>query len=115
MGRDIRSLNLWLPLTHCGGTTGSPGMDLLPRRLWRILSPEGATFDWSVAPARIDQAFPDTPPVSPVFRPGDALFFDHFLLHRTQYREDLKRGRLAIETWFFARSRAPENQLPLAW
>lgn len=115
MGRDIRSLNLWIPLTHCGGASGAPGMDILPRRLWQVLSPKGATFDWSVDPARVAEAFPETPPVSPVFRPGDALFFDHFLLHRTQYRDDLTRSRLAIETWFFARSQAPENQVPLAW
>ena len=115
MGRHIRSLNLWLPLTRCGGTSGAPDMDIVPRRLHDIVAAENALFDWSVDPERVRREFSDTPPVSPVFEPGDALFFDHFLLHRTQYRPGFERQRYAIETWFFGLHSAPQNQVPLAW
>lgn len=115
MGADISSLNLWLPLTRCGGDTGAPGMDLVPLRLWEIVSADGAMFDWSVDPEQVQHRFPGSPPISPVFEPGDALFFDHFLLHRTQYRPQFAHPRYAIETWFFGRGSAPCNQVPLAW
>ena len=115
MGTDISSLNLWIPLTRCGGNTGAPGMDVVPLRLTEIVTAEGAMFDWSVNPEQVQQRFLDTPPVSPVFEPGDALFFDHFFLHRTQYRQQFERPRYAIETWFFGRHSAPHNQVPLAW
>ena len=115
MGTDISSLNLWIPLTHCGGNTGAPGMDLVPVRLQEIVTAEGAIFEWSVDQEQVMKRFSATPPVSPVFEPGDALFFDHFFLHRTQYLQQFDRGRYAIETWFFGRGSAPCNQVPLTW
>jgi hypothetical protein len=51
----------------------------------------------------------------PVFNAGDAFFFDHFYLHRTQYRTDFTKLRYAVETWFFGASSFPKNQIPLAW
>lgn len=115
MGADINSVNLWIPLTRCGGDSGAPGMDLIPLRLREIVGAEGAMFDWSVNPEQLQQRFRSTPPTSPVFEPGDALFFDHLFLHRTQYREQFERPRYAIETWFFGRHSAPRNQVPLTW
>lgn len=115
MGADINSLNLWIPLSRCGGDTGAPGMDVIPLRLHEIVAAEGATFDWSVDPRRVQRGFRGAAPISPVFEPGDALFFDHFFLHRTQYRQQFERPRYAIETWFFGRHRAPYKQVPLAW
>lgn len=115
MGADISSLNLWLPLTRCGGNTGAPGMDVIPLCLREIVAAEDAMFDWSVNPEQVQQRFLGTPSISPVFEPGDALFFDHFFLHRTQYRQHFERPRYAIETWFFGRNSAPHNQVPLTW
>lgn len=115
MGTDINSLNMWIPLTHCGGDTGAPGMDLLPIRLEHILSADGAVFDWSVKLEENSTHLGNTSWVSPVFNPGDALFFDHLFLHRTQYRPSFERPRHAIETWFFGSSCAPRNQIPLYW
>ena len=115
MGQDIKSLNVWIPLTRCGGASGAPGMDIVPRRLHDIVGAKDALFDWSVNPGQINQQFPDTPPISPLFYAGDALLFDHLLLHRTQYRPEFERPRHAIETWFFGCSSAPSNQVPLAW
>ncbi len=57
-----------------------------------------------------------SPVVQPHFRPGDALFFDGLLLHRsTQPPPALPGRRYAIETWFFRPSRFPAHQeVPLS-
>ncbi len=115
MGTDINSLNLWIPLTECGGETGAPGMDVVPRRLYDIATAEGATFDWSVSDEHVKRGAFETLPVAPVFQPGDAFFFDHLYLHRTQSRDDFTRVRYAIETWFFGSTTFPKDQVPVQW
>lgn len=115
MGTDINSINMWLPLSVCGGDTGAPGMDLVPRRMNQIASAEGAQFNWSVSDSLIGDRFSSNQPISPIFDIGDVLFFDHFYLHRTQFRPDFSKIRYAVETWFFGESSFPKNQLPLAW
>lgn len=114
MGTDINSINMWIPLTKCGGETGAPGMDVVPLRLNDIASAEGAQFHWSVSDSQAN-SFGGVEPVAPVFNAGDAFFFDHFYLHRTQYRTDFTKLRYAIETWFFGASSFPKNQIPVAW
>lgn len=115
MGTDISSLNMWIPLTRCGGDTGAPGMDVIPRRLNQIASAKGASFEWAVSPDTVNQGLLGAAPVSPEFEPGDAFFFDHFYLHRTQYGKPFDRLRYAIETWFFGSESFPKNQVPMAW
>ena len=117
MGSDINSINMWVPLDRCGGDSGAPGLDVLPRRLTEIFRPgaESAIFSWSVGEDDIAEAFGENAVVSPVFEAGDAFFFDHFYLHRTQFREDFTRPRYAIETWFFGEKNFPDNQVPLRW
>lgn len=115
MGTDINSVNLWIPLNECGGDTGAPGLDVLPRRLHEIQSAEGAQFDWSVSSTQVANQSGENAVLSPVFQAGDAFFFDHLFLHRTQYGAQFTRPRYAVETWFFGASRFPKNQIPLAW
>ncbi|MEZ5566784.1 MAG: hypothetical protein R3E54_00220 [Halioglobus sp.] len=115
MGTHINSLNLWIPLNQCGGETGAPGMDVLPRRLNRIAPAEGAQFNWSVSSSQVTAASGDSQLLSPEFEAGDAFFFDHFFLHRTQHGVEFDKIRYAIETWFFGENRFPKNQIPLAW
>ena len=117
MGKEINSLNMWLPLDHCGGDTGAPGMDILPVRLLDIVGAgeDDAALSWSVGDGAVNQRYGEDMLVSPEFHPGDAFFFDHFLLHRTQYRESFERLRYAIETWFFGAGNFPKNQVPLSW
>ena len=117
MGEGINSLNMWIAANHCGGESGAPGMDLLPQRLTEILSEgEGeAIFDWSVSDHAMKTSQSNNTIIAPVFEAGDALFFDHFLLHRTQYGNDFIRPRYAIETWFFGEKNFPSNQVPLSW
>ena len=116
LGRDIRSLNIWLSLSRCG--RDAPGLELVPRRLDRIVETgtRGADFDWSVGDAVVEGVSGGS--VSrPMFEPGDALLFDHLLLHRTFTDPAMTATRYATETWFFAPSAYPDPaaQIPLAF
>ncbi|MBX3314996.1 MAG: phytanoyl-CoA dioxygenase family protein [Actinobacteria bacterium] len=113
LGEEVRSLNLWLGLTPCG--VDSPGLDLVPRRIDRIVETgtEGAIFDWSVASDVVAREAVEAPVVRPEFRAGDALLFDHMFLHSTAVTDAMVRERYAMETWFFAPSAYPEGQIPL--
>ena len=115
LGASVRTVNLWLALSDCG--LDAPGLDLLPRRLDHVVETgtEGAIFDWSVAPDRVDALAGDAPVVRPRFFAGDALLFDHLLLHRTAVDAGMTRERHAIETWLFAPSVYPEGQIPIVY
>jgi hypothetical protein len=115
LGDGIRTINLWLSLSHCGDD--APGLDLLPRRLDHIVETGsgGAIFPWSVGPGTVEEAAEGVPVIRPLFEPGDALLFDEMFLHRTATDETMTRNRYAIETWFFAPSVYPGDQIPFVW
>ncbi len=117
MGKDIKSINLWMALTDCGPGTERPGMDFLPKRLNEILETgtHGAHFDWAISHDFVKEKFPHIKPVSPKFNSGDAIFFDHMNLHVTSYNSAYTKRRYAIETWFFASSHHPENMISVVW
>jgi len=113
MGAGIRSINVWLALSHCG--EDASGLEFLPRRLSRVLptGSHGAYFDWSVGAGMVTEVAAGMTTSSPVFAPGDALLFDHFFLHRTGVPAAIAKDRYAIESWFFAPSAYPAGQVPL--
>jgi hypothetical protein len=113
MGTDIRTVNLWLALSHCGDD--APGLDILPRRLDHIVETgtPGAVFDWSASPDMVERAAGETPVCRPIFEPGDALLFDHLFMHRTAASPHMTRDRHGVEMWFFAPSMYPPSQIPL--
>jgi hypothetical protein len=115
LGDDIRTINLWLCLSHCGDD--APGLDLVPRRFDRVLETGtgGAFFNWSTGEGTVEEAREDVPVVRPLFKPGDALLFDELFLHRTATDDTMTRDRFAIETWFFAPSLYPGDQIPFVW
>jgi hypothetical protein len=127
MGGDIRSLNVWLALSHCGDD--APGLDVVGRRLDDIVptGTEGAWLDWNVSPLMVEQVAPGAV-VRPIFEAGDALIFDHFNLHRTAAGAGMTNDRYAIEAWFLAPSTyelmmagdgvegaPPRDQLPMIY
>jgi Phytanoyl-CoA dioxygenase (PhyH) len=115
LGDGIRTVNVWLSLSHCG--RDAPGLDILPRRLDRIVETgtEGAIFPWAVAPDMVERTARGTPICRPMFEPGDVLLFDELFLHRTACDSEMTRERYAIETWLFAPSAYPDNQIPLVF
>jgi hypothetical protein len=114
MGAHIRSLDLWTALSHCG--VDAPGLDIVPERIDHIIDTGtgDATYDWGVAGSLVEAAS-QTEIVRPVFEPGDAILFDHFLVHRTAVDPEMTRDRYAIEAWFAAASHYPTDQLPIAY
>jgi hypothetical protein len=109
LGDGVRAINVWMSLSHCG--RDAPGLDVVPRRLDRILETgtEGAILRWAVGPGVVEQVSVDTPVTRPVFEPGDVLLFDEKFLHRTGIDPAMPRERYAVETWFFAPSLFPGN------
>ncbi len=106
---DVRSLNVWLSLSHCGDD--APGLDLVPRRLDHIVptGTEGAALDWVVSPAMAEEAAGDMPILRPIFEPGDVMLFDHLYLHASANDPRMSKLRYAIESWFFGPSGFPDN------
>ena len=115
MGEDVRALNVWVSLSHCG--EDAPGLDLIPRRIDRIVptGTEGALFDWSVSDAVAEEAAGDAGIVRPTFAPGDVVLFDAFNLHRTAVEPEMPNTRYAIESWFFGPTGFPGEYTPIAF
>ena len=68
-----------------------------------------------MSPALVERVAGDTGVARPVFEAGDALLFDHMFMHRTASDPSMSRERYALETWFFAPSAYPDDQLPLVF
>jgi ectoine hydroxylase-related dioxygenase (phytanoyl-CoA dioxygenase family) len=116
LGDDIGSFNFWVTLTRCG--VDAPGMDIVPKRFGGLLQNggPGAVFNWSLADQTVLDAAGSVPIVRPEFEVGDALLFDHRLVHRTATSATLARERHAIESWFFTPSKyPPEGQVALMY
>jgi hypothetical protein len=113
LGKDVRSVNLWVALSPCG--SDASGLDLVPRRIPYIVETgtQGATFEWAVGPGTVEVMAKDTPVTSPEFAAGDALLFDHLFLHRTSLPPNRSKTRWAIECWMFSPSCYPDDQGPL--
>ena len=117
LGEGIRSLNVWLALSPCGGDLPTAGLDLVPRRFDSIVptGTPGAWFDWSVSPLVVEEVSVDAPVIRPVFAAGDALLFDDLFLHRTALPPEVTEERYAIESWFFAASAYPGDAVPIVF
>jgi hypothetical protein len=111
---DVRALNLWLSLSHCGDE--SPGLDLVPRRLDYLVTQQTdeAVLSIQVSQAMAEQAAGDRPIIRPIFEPGDALLFDDMFLHQTGSDPSMPRPRYAVENWFFGASGFAREYGPLA-
>jgi len=114
LGRAIRSINVWISLSHCG--VDAPGLDIVARRFEDIVptGTDGANFDWSVGHGMVERITTGEI-VRPVFEPGDALLLDHMLLHRTGVDPGMTLRRHAIEAWFASTSTYPADHIPIAY
>jgi len=112
---SIRTVNLWIALTDCGGDADAPGIEIVggnDRTIYET-GTRGAVFDWTVGQELVDELGQTRPVCCPRFNAGDAIFFDHYNLHRTGFGTDHSSNRYAVESWFFASSTAPAKQQPL--
>jgi hypothetical protein len=113
LGREVRSVNLWLALSPCG--VDASALDIVPRRLdLQPTGSHGAIFPWAVGHMLAEEMAGPAGIYSPTFEPGDALLFDHLLLHRTSLPPGRTKDRWAIECWMFAPSAYPAEQVALA-
>jgi len=112
LGADVRTMNVWVALSPCGGDRRTPSLEIVPRRLDEILVTEGGLVPHSIDPDLLARVAAETPPVLPVFDPGDGLLFDERLLHSTHFQENMTDGRYALECWLFAPSHRSSNYLP---
>ncbi len=117
MGKDVHSINMWIALSECGPGTSVPGLDLVPGRIDHIVETgtDGAVFDWSVSAKEAARYLAGDEVLQPHFNIGDAIFFDHFNLHRTSSGPAFIEPRYAIECWFLGVSNYPERQVPVLW
>ena len=114
MGADIRTVNVWVALSDCG--VEAPGLELAPRRLAGLAETgtHGAWFDWSVGRPTAVAAAGEGGLATPVFRCGDAIAFDQLMLHATYATPEMDKRRYAVESWFFAPSSYPADQVAIA-
>ena len=96
MGVGIRSLNIWLSLSHCGDE--APGLDVVGRRLDELVETGGeGTFNaWATNPQAAERVGAGAV-VRPIFEPGDALLLDHLTLHRTAANAGMTKDRYVTE------------------
>jgi hypothetical protein len=115
LAKGIRAVNVWVALSRCG--EDSPGLDVVARRMPEIAptGTEGAFFDWSVGAPVVERVAAGAPIQRPIFDAGDAVLFDEMLLHRTAIEPEMIRERYAIESWFFAPSHYPSDQIPVTF
>ncbi len=112
LGDDVRTLNVWVALSACGGDLPTPGLEVVPSSL-PVLPPEGRLVPYSVSSAQVQAIAAVTPTVVPRFEPGDAIVFDERFLHRTHRLPRMTTIRYALECWFFAPSHTAEEYTPL--
>jgi hypothetical protein len=110
---DVRTMNVWVALTRCGGDHPAPGLEVIPRRIAEILPTAGMWSPYAVSYDLVDELAAETPVVRPAFAPGDALIFDERFLHRTFLDGSMTEVRYALECWLFAPSHRSTNYLPL--
>lgn len=116
LGSGMRTVDVWVALSECGGDTDAPGLALVPRRIDRVLATNHGDAASPIAVSQTDllEVLGGKPPLRPTFAPGDALLFDELFLHCTGGTTDKTMDRYALEAWFFAPSAFPTMYVPMA-
>ena len=109
------AVNCWIPLSDCGAGYDVHCMDIVPVRLMNTFEKGSGIMKWTISPKSVIDKYSEDAIVTPTFRAGDLFFFDHLLVHRTQWIPNASTMRYAIETWFFDSVNFPKNQIPLKW
>jgi hypothetical protein len=108
----VRTMNVWVALSRCGGDYPSPGLEVVPRRIAGILPVGDALTAYAISFDVVDEIASETPVIRPEFGPGDALMFDERFLHRTYLNGFMTEARYALECWLFAPSHHSTSYIP---
>jgi hypothetical protein len=112
LDEGVRTMNVWLALSRCGGDHPAPGMEVVPKRVPEVLPVDGELTPHSISEALVAEIAADAPVIRPEFEPGDAMLFDERFLHRTYLNPFMTEVRYAIECWLFAPSHRSSGYLP---
>jgi len=114
LGTGVHALDIWVALSECGEGTDASGLEIVPRRLNKILEHGvgDARTGIEITPEQIADAAEGVGVACPTFEPGDALLFDEMFLHRTM--PGRSRTRYALELWSFGASSFPDSYAPIA-
>ena len=116
LGDGTRALNVWVACTPCGGDRPAPGLEVVPARIEDILEAgddQGGRASINGYAVHYVAKTLGAPVVRPAFDPGDALFFDERMAHRTYLAEHMTQERLAVECWFFSPAHPNSEYLSL--
>lgn len=115
LGPRTRAINIWVPLTPCGGDRPAPGLEVVPARIAELFDTDGGTGTASINGYAVHFWAKERGlrVIQPVVDPGDALIFDELMAHRTYLSETMTEERLALECWFFAPSNPAEKYVSL--
>lgn len=112
LGPEVRTMNVWVALSDCGGDRPTPGLELVPRRVDELLPTDGGLGSASISDGRVLEAAGELALSRPEFSAGDALIFDERFVHRTHLTPGMTHERFALECWLFAPSHAAEEYVP---
>jgi hypothetical protein len=118
MGAALRTVNVWVALSDCGGDDSpAPSLDVVPRRFDELVETgtHGAPFSTFVGVPVVEREAGELGIQRPRFAAGDALLFDDLFLHATGVSPGMTEERYAIEAWFFAPSSIPFDQVPMVY
>jgi hypothetical protein len=105
IGADMRVLNIWLALTECGERAAS--VEVAGKRFDSVIE-----CDYGVAVSAEKAKSLAAHTFTPIFKPGDALMFDHLCLHRASRNPNYSEERRALEMWFFDPKSYPRSYDP---
>lgn len=122
MNKGGRYLNMWIALDDCGEGEPLPGMTfkLSPERTFYKVDKKKFFYDKKSVPNILidDDTVKHKENFVPHFKQGDAIFFDEYIVHSTEFRSQINENlkRHAIEMWFHPHC-ASENEYsePLLW
>jgi hypothetical protein len=112
-GEPVRAFNAWIAVQPCG-TGDAPGLSFYAEKLPDVIPVElrdGSTY--VCKPESVASYAWRSGPVCPRFGAGDALLFDEWLMHRTEYNPTAKRPRYSLEFWMFAADSIAPSRGPL--
>jgi hypothetical protein len=110
---QVRTMNVWVALSKCGGDYPSPALEVAPFRIPEVLETEGLFSPNALSFDLVAEITAETPTVVPEFDPGDAILFDELFLHRTYLNAQMTEDRYALECWFFAPSHPATAYVPV--